>query len=485
MKKLFFLIVFAIAFVNMSYSEGPEVSEKQDVSVFGVYSSYNMPSAAVMYFDDQMIGIFNSMKRFKVIGYQYRLDDSSAVKFIEHIKSLKEQKALKDQRYLDEDLGVVIIPGAEFDKLVNSFFIIIPSVSGWRITEAKVQKQKTDLKGNVQTYYVLEQTAEVSVSIKILDAEGSLMDVYNATETKKSEKGAQDAYRKAIDSALGGLNLFLRKTDQFKLKTKVLQNLGSKVYLQLGKDLGVKPGYEFVLKKKMTIGEGFTTSIDAGLVRVSTIGDNYSVATILKGAPQANDQLIESAMAGGRFNIYAGVVLADPGVSILNISGEYNGTATFSPNAMGIDLGIAVEAEIGYSLLSRLAIGMVLNSPSLFYADLGLGYELYLGSFSLAPELDLSAGLIAADLGGNYSLGGLFFGIKPKVSLNIQISQKFKFRLYGGYSLYFAGSGTVSDGSDNTYDNITFSNGSVSSQNLATIFNMNGLNAGAELVFRF
>lgn len=502
MKRLSLLVLAALSVFSLGFAQ--EVSERKDVSVFGVYSSYNMPSAAVMYFDDQLIAIFNSMKRFQVIGYQYRLDESSAVKFIESVKKLKEQKAMKDTRFMDEDLGVVVIPGAELDKMINSVFIIIPSVSGWRVAEAKVEKKVIDKYGNTSSKWVVEWTAEVSVSIKVLNSDGDLMDVYNRTVTEKSEKGDQDAYRKAIKSAVGGLSLFLRKTDEFKLKTKVLQNLGSKVYLQLGNDLGVMPGYEFVLKKQLTIGEGFTTSIDAGLVRVSKVGDNFSEATIIKGAPQANDQLIEAALGGGRFGLYGGVSTYTSSLtSLIFNAGSFTSTNTFTPGAMSVDLGLASEFEIGYAGLARAGVGILINSPSAFYVDLGGGYEIYMGSISFVPELDLSLAGTFITLGDAYyygnpgtaSLMSLYLGVKPRVSLNIQASQKFKIRLFASYALFMGLSSSVNfkyestgesvDITDEISSNVWYNGAAGSLDDLSQQINLSGLGGGLELVFRF
>ncbi len=504
MKRLSLIVMTALFTLSLGF--GQEVSERKDVSIFGVYSSYNMPSAAVMYFDDQMVGIFNAMKRFQVIGYQYRLDETSAVKFIENIKKLKEQKALKDQKYMDEDLGVVVIPGAELDKMIKSTFIIIPSISGWRVAQVKVEKKVVDKYGNVSSKWVVEWQANVSVSIKVLNSDGDLMEVYNRTVDEKSEKGDQDAYQKAINNAVSGLGLFLRKTDEFKLKTKVLQNLGAKVYLQLGNDLGVKPGYEFVLKKQLTIGDGFTTSIDAGLVRVSKVGDNYSEAAIIKGAPQANDQLIESALGGGRFSIYGGISTFTSSVNslVFDAGADFSVTKNFNPSAMTFDLGLASEFELGYAGLARAAIGILINSPSAFYLDIGGGYEIYMGSVSIVPELDLSLAATYISLGtgsviyssssydGSFSLLSYYLGAKPKISINIQASQKFKFRIYAGYAYYFglgdSFSFSANDGTDidiSTYTYTTKVNGSPYTQPLSKLFDLNGIFAGAELVFRF
>lgn len=512
------LVLLALLSFGTIFAEAV-VSEKKDISVFPMFSSENLPTAAYKYFDDLLIEQLSSMKRFQVIGYQFRLDGDSAEDFIAKIQTLKKQRALSNPKYIDADLGVAVIPATEMEKLANSFFIFIPSIVGYSTTSYNVEvKEYKDGREVIRIKKMYK--AEVAISVKIITAEGDLMDTYNRKVEAESEKGSVDAYQKAASSAIGGLGFYLRTLDQFKLRTQVLKVDGGQIAMQLGHDLGVKSGYEFVIQEN-EIMMNLTNKKNVGLVRVNNITDQWSYATTIFGAPKVGDQLVEAPLVGGRVNLFAGLMpmkIDDTSVFVRcyedNSSISFDATSEFKASSYVPGVALDFEFELDYSWLLDFNMGLLIGSPLAFYVDMGPAYELYFGPVSVGLGLDFSLmgnytyfgklmlGAGYAKFGGtNYtgnvdvSLVGFVFGIKPKIDLNFQVSQGFKLRVLAGYALYFNAaswykvsfSGTDEYGSSATssvdsdqYD--FYVNGTASK---ALPIDYSGPFGGVEFIFRF
>ncbi len=503
MKRLTAAAILFVLSAGLIFSA--EVSERKDVGVLPVYSSYNIPDAAYRYFDDMLISTLSSMQRFRVVGYQYRLDNNSAEDFIRKIQELKKQALNEDPRYMDADLGIVVIPASEMKKLVNSFFVFVPSITGYSTTEydveVKVKKGK-----EVQIRIEREYKASVTISVKIITAEGNLMKTYTASSETTSRRSAIDAYQKGVNTSISGVSYFLRNVEEFKIKSQVLKVEGNQVWMELGGNLGIYPGYEFALQSQVKVLDRFTEKVDTGLVRVNAVGQQYSTATVIFGYPRVGDQLVESPMGGGRFNIYVGAFpmgLASEKTMTISF-GNYTNISKFAQSSYVADLGVRFEGEIGYGGLLAFNLGVLLNDPFGYYIDFGGGYEIYLGAMSISFGADLSmigmykyldtfqfnyttdieGTLFPRDQNVTMSLIGFTFGAKPKATMNFQLSRNFKIRLTAGWALYFL-----------PFYNIDFSTGSgddkisksveVKNINNEIQYNFNGPYGGLELVFRF
>ena len=107
-----------------------EVSEKQDIAIFGLTKySYDIPEDILGFTDSSIGHVFINLKRFNVLGYgEYRLDSGDIDRFIERIKEIRSEKA-KEAGVYDEKFGTIVIKGEDFDRIVNSFLVVIPSLS--------------------------------------------------------------------------------------------------------------------------------------------------------------------------------------------------------------------------------------------------------------------------------------------------------------------------------------------------------------------
>jgi hypothetical protein len=308
---------------------------------------------------------------------------------------------------------------------------------------------------------VTEYKANITVSIKIISAEGDLVDTFNTSTEAKSQAAEDDAYNKAVNQALMGLEIHLRNIDRFKIKTTVLKTEVGLVYLQLGNDIGVSPGYEFMIRKETNILDRFKENVNTGLIRVNNIGEQWSSAVIISGSPEAGDQLVEAPLIGGRVSLFAGLVpmsVQGSGFSIQfdNPDVSFKNSGFFSDSSYVFNIGLHGEYEAGYAGLLDFKVGAMISNPFAFNADLGGGYEVYIGRVSLVfggdlsfiglfkslgsidnPDGDITIGNTNFDDNIDVNLSGISIGVKPRISLDYQVSQNFKIRLTAGYAYYF------------------------------------------------
>ena len=330
--------------------------------------------------------------------------------------------------------------------MAKSFFVVIPVISTFQVTPVTYKpllsnKEKQGFK------------AEVTVSVRFIDAEGKLLDIYNANGDSTDDTETA-AYKGAVDSAMAMFTKFVRSMDQFKLKTQVKALRPDGVVAELGKDMGVLPGYEYTVAKDSK--DEFEKGKDIGLIRVRQVSESNSLASVIFGFPQVGDQLIEAPMANMRFT----------GLMDLYIAGLGTTAMTMVPA-----IGLAGEYEIGYDIVTEARITYLMKAYSSTYYDfyipamleIGASWEIYLGPLSLQPGFDLGiAGLYGVQLlnSDNNQFYMTDVMAKVKVALNMQLAQGFKVRVSGGYCLAFG---------------------------LGTLYGLglNGPVASAELVFRF
>ncbi len=426
---------------------------------------------------------------------------------------------MKDQKYMDEDLGVVVIPAQEMEKLVNSFFIFIPTITGFHTREYQIEV-KTKEKGRIKVRFVTEYESVVNISVKIVTSEGKLLETYNSSQRATSQRNPMEAYQSAVDGAIGGLGFYLRTLEEFKIKSGVLKVEGNQVYFELGENRGIRPGHEYIIQKEEKFMGKFTEKVSAGYVRVKETKTEYSIATIISGNPQVGDQLVEAPMTGGRLNIWAGILpmkVGSDNLEILFTSPDISFVSKekFSKSLYAFSMGLSFEAEIGYALLGDLKFGAYFSNPFAYNVDLGLGYELYFGQLSATIGCDISfvglykyLGAYENDRLDGISIKGTTFyedidlaltggtvGLKPNLTLNFQPSQRFKIRAFGGYAFYFAPFYQLefterSSDEDREKRTVDITDSSVSfrinGEEVRTFpIDFSGIFGGIELIFRF
>jgi hypothetical protein len=88
MKRLLLYLSFFVFFTAGSLLFSAEVTEQQDLAIFGLtHYSYNIPDDVLVYVDSSINHVFVNLKRFNVLGYgNYRMESKDIDDFIQRIR---------------------------------------------------------------------------------------------------------------------------------------------------------------------------------------------------------------------------------------------------------------------------------------------------------------------------------------------------------------------------------------------------------------
>lgn len=390
MKRRFFLsvavLLTGLAIPCMLFSV--EVSEKQDIAIFGLtYYSYEVPEEVLAYIDSSINHQFIGLKRFNVLGYaNYRLESGDIDEFIARIKELQVEKVKKEGTY-DEKFGTIVIKGEDFDRIVGSFLVVLPSLSNYGVTV-----EETEAILGTKIYMVPSYSVEVVIDIVFVNVGQGTMEesirIYGTGRDRSFEK----ANREAVDSAMSSLSYRIKQIEMFRIKSGVIQVRGDRVFFELGTNIGVRPGDEYEVLTKHEVGKtGRIVEMPTGLVRVRKVYPDMTegVVIIERERITEGDQLVEVARLGGNLSFYTGIMKVDiPDMNYDIILGGDLATPPFT-SYFSISLnqrarqyvplaGISFEKNIGYRLKGILDGTALLNFPLLGgIGEIGVGTSIY------------------------------------------------------------------------------------------------------------
>ncbi len=389
MKTLRF-IPFIILFLFLTHLLFPlEVSEKKDIAIFGLtYYSYEIPEDMLGFTDSSINHIFINLKRFNVLGYgQYRIDSKDINDFVDRIKEIRSEKA-KEAGFYDEKFGTVVIKGEDFDRIVNSFIVVIPSLSNYN-----VKILKSEVRKGWFVYIVKSYEVSVVIDISFVNVKEGIREESIRIYGTGSDSDLDRARSSAVESAVSMLSYRIKQLDAFKIKSGVIQVRGDTVFFELGGDIGVEPGDEYEVLTKQEIGEtGRIAQVPTGLVRVRKVYPDVSEAQIVMEQERITegDQLFEIARLGLEGSFYAGFMKVNiPDMYYDIIIQEDIGTDQFAMTlnqreaSHAIDAGLRITKTFGYTFKGVLDATAIINLPLLgLIGELGMGASLHLRRFS-------------------------------------------------------------------------------------------------------
>jgi hypothetical protein len=484
-----------------------EVSEKMDIAIFGLtYYSYDIPDNVLGYIDSSVKHEFVGLKRFNILGYgEYRMESQDIDEFVDRIREIKAEEA-KDAGTYDEKFGTIVIKGEDFDRIVNSFLVVIPSLSNYSVGTERQEYVVNDVVFFTNLYVV-----DIVVDINFVNVrEGTQKESLRISGTATDES-IEQANRKAVENAISDLTYRIND-----------------VLFEQGLNLGLRPGDEYQVMTKQEVGStGKIVELPTGLVKVKKVYPEITEARIViqKEKITEGDQLVEVSRLGAQMSFQAGVMQAEiPDMKYkIALIGDDKNTA----NYYYIDLdqaeiqyapqaGVRVIMNYGYRLMGLLDLTALLNFP-LFgvIGEFGVGTSLYMRRFSL--ELLASGGLMymttfREDLARNntgfsylringeridydddpiLNIAGFSVGVKGGLGINYRISPNASVRAGAGYRLYTpirtwhfhieetAGdkdSTDITDDSDNNYDEL---------EGGMKVVNISGFEITLSLSFRF
>ncbi len=466
----FFALAFIMVLILFNPVYSAEVSQKKDIAIFGVRSNYSSISPELLsYIDSSINHYFIKQKRFNVIGYEdYRIGAENIDEFINRIKEIKAKKAEEIGTY-DEKFGTVVIKGEDFDRIVNSFLVVVPVISDYRSKQEDVEKYSGSTKIVVSAYKV-----SIVIDITFINVKEGKKEASIRLTGEGVDEDFSSAQKKAIDYALGQLSYQVKRIDIFKIKSIVLQVRGDTVLFTLGENMGVKPGDEYEVLTKMQIGKtGTIASVPTALLRVKYVYPEYSEARIVyaKERVTEGDQVVEIAKMGFDVYVNAGVMkiyIPDMNYSLVLVDDVFVPPLTnyfyFELNQperkMAIDATLRVTKNLGYRFKAVFDGVAVLNFPiwgalgeigilSSFYLrrfELQFGAEvgvLYLSTFKeriyrngILDSIYIEGTEIDYDQDPEVSIYGLGAGVKGTAGLRYVLGRDSSVYLGISYRLY-------------------------------------------------
>ncbi len=371
MKRLLLFLSFFTFFTAGSLLFSAEVSERRDLAIFGLtYYSYNIPDGVLGYVDSSINHVFVNLKRFNVLGYgNYRMESRDIDDFIQRIRELQADKA-KDAGTYDEKFGTVVIKGEDFDRIVGSFLIVIPSLANYTVALEETEVVSGD------TIYVKEAyVVDIVIDLTFVNVREGTQEESVRVTGQGRDLDLGRAEKNAVDRAVSMLDYNIKQVEAFRIKSGVIRRTGDVVLFELGKNIGIKPGDEYEVMTKQEIGNtGRLVELPTGLVRVKKVYPDVTEAKVVfqKEKITIGDQLVEVAMMGLQLSFNAGVMqidIPDMDYNIQLVSDEW-----FLPDQYEVSLnqaarqyaliaGVRISKNLGYRFKGVFDATALLNFP--------------------------------------------------------------------------------------------------------------------------
>ena len=427
MQKKVLLIAAAI-FCSLQFAVSQEVSEKKELAVFSLsYYGWDIPKGVLGAVDDAVKDVFVNLGRFNVIGMSYRLESDEVSAFIDQIKKVKEQQIEIPEGVR---LGEETFTEADFNRLVGSFIVVIPTVTFYR---SDYNEDDSDYESEIQTSFSF-------INIETYETIGQF-----SIDTIGSGDSSLEAAKEAADYIPMQLAFEIKNIDAFQLKTGVLEITGSRILFELGKDMGIKVGDEFAIVDPRVLPSGHVVTEEIGLVEVTEVMDTVSYGRVVysKPRPVIGDQLSEIPRFGAESEAYLHVAVTNLGYVIVpGVRGIVTrGFRRFRP-VIGFEVPLNDKKEIiPFGLPVTMYIGGELNwsfwrfqiLPSINLGVSGIipvwemddeDPDFVLSHFGGSANIALSY-LITRDIRLQADFGGMFYG-------SVFINSKTYAGLYGG-----------------------------------------------------
>ena len=342
------LLLLVLAVAPLAIAQ--QVSQKKDIAVFKLsYYQWDIPDSVLGGVDEEIRGVFVNIGRFNVLGMTQRLEPGDLSLFIDRIKAFKEVRAEMPEAV---QMGREFFTQADFERLVGSFIVVVPSVASY------VLEVKDD-----GDFHVALKT-----SFSFVNVEQGTTFAQAFVETEGTEDSPQGAARSAMDGIAMLLTYEIRKIPEFQLKTGVLEVHGGEVILELGRDMGIKVGDEFLLVASRVLDSGKTLTSENGLLVIKEVSDEVSVGKVLyaRPRPQEGDQLREFPLLGVETTPYLHVasgLLYDPG----KITGLIGLKGSVSRGFYGFRPIFGLEVPLIANILAALPLNLYVGGEYVLY----------------------------------------------------------------------------------------------------------------------
>ena len=392
-----------------------DVSAKKELAVFQLgFQKWRMPSSVLSTVDEEIKAVFINMGRFDVIGMSQRLEEGDLNDFVDKIKLYKGENVEIPE---EVQMGKAFFTEADMNRLVGSFIVVIPSVSDYILERRDSGDYKVTLKTSV-SFFNVEEGRTFAQSF---------------VETDGSDQNAEVAIREAVDGIAMKLTFEVRKVPEFQLKTGILEVNGREIILELGRDLGLKVGDEYVVVSSRVLDSGKMLTRENGLIIINEVSDEVSVGYLVYASPrpQIGDQLRELPRLGLDTTPYLHVALGDPldlGTTIL-----VGARQSISRGFFGFRPLVGLEVPASATLLAAIPLNLYVGGE----------YNFYMGRLQFVPQATVGVGgAYLWYLGSDVSEEERFFlthlGGAANLTLSYLFHKNFKIVLEGGFMYWFS-----------------------------------------------
>jgi hypothetical protein len=246
------VLAAALAAASVGLCFGQDVSEKKDLAVFAL-STYDadVPRDVMGSIDAAIQEVFINIGRFNVLGMTYRLGRGDVEQFIAKIKEFKEKNIQIPEKV---QMGKEFFTEADLNKILGAFIVVIPTVTSFDIEGSSTSKSSTSSTDTTNVFAAAVNKAakttttkdttgsyhaNLKASFTFVDIEKMSAIAVASIETDGYDDSGDKAAQEAVDSIPEQLTYEIRKIEEFKLKTGVVEVQGRTVILELGRDMGV------------------------------------------------------------------------------------------------------------------------------------------------------------------------------------------------------------------------------------------------------
>jgi hypothetical protein len=469
MKRLLLFLLFLIVFSVGIPLYSAEVSERQDIAIFGLtYYSHKIPDDVLGYVDSSINHIFVNLKRFNVLGYgDYRMESKDIDDFISRIRELQADKAKEEAGTYDEKFGTVVIKGEDFDRIVGSFLVVIPSLATYTVAKEETEVVRGDI-----TYVEKAFVVDIVIDLTFVNVKEGTQEESVRITGQGRDLDRDRAEKSAVDFAVSMLDYDIKQVDAFKIKSGIIRRTGDLVLFELGQNIGIKAGDEYEVMTKQEIGKtGRIVELPSGLVRVKKVYPDVTEAKVVyqKERITEGDQLLELPMMGLQLSFNAGAMQVDVPDMDYNIQlvddnwifgNTYEVSLDQPARHFALTAGARLSKNLGYrfkgifdatALLNFPLFGIIgeagasasLNLRRFSFEALAQGGLLYMTTFqqdlyrnNLAPDFKIDGTDFDFDNDPVLTINGFTVGLKGETGIRYLIKPNSSLRIGLGYRLY-------------------------------------------------
>ncbi len=376
------LALFALAAACPVFAQ--EVSKKKEIAIFRLsHYSWTIPSAALGSIDEELEGVFVNLGRFDVVGMSYRLSEGDVDAFIAKVREFKQQNVAIPDKF---QMGQEIFTEADMNRLIGSFIVVVPAVTFYDVK----REEKTSVGGRRSVAF----DASIKTSFTFINVAEARPIAQFFVQTSGSNEDRDRAVQAAINAIPTRLEYEITKVPEFTLKTGVLEATGGEIIVELGRNMGIKRGYEFALINERVLSSGHKLDTENGLLVIKEVGEEVSVATVIFGQVEPGDQLKEVPRLGTEGSAYLDFLInpLGSGEGFYALLGA-NAVATRGFYDLRPLAGIETPLPIGAPEGSLLPLLWVFGVP--FNVYVGGEYVVYLRRLQVRPQAAVGIGMLA------------------------------------------------------------------------------------------